>query len=74
MEKTRAGPTIRLPCAYGARVWHQARRENIAGMVTGYHIRPNSVLIAVTWGDNLAESSHYFHELTTEFQSDFTPE
>jgi hypothetical protein len=65
--------TVRLPFEFGERVYHRLRGEDVPGMVTGFHIRVNNILIAVTWPD-LQETSHYFYELTTEFQPDFSSE
>ena len=66
--------TVRLPFAYGDRVFHRVRKECVPGMVTGFHVRPQAVLVAVTWSDTLQEFTHYFYELTTEFQPDFSSE
>jgi hypothetical protein len=40
--------TIHLPFAFGDMVYHRARSERVRGMVTGFHARPTSLLIAVT--------------------------
>lgn len=65
---------VRLPFAFGETVYHRIRTERIPGIVTGFHVRPNNVLIAITWGDSLVESSHYFHELSTEYEPVFSSE
>ena len=74
MDEPRRGPTIRLPFEYGTRVWHRVRRENVPGIVTGYHLRQNYMLVSVTWADNLDESSFCPYELATEFTPDYTAE
>ncbi len=66
--------TVRLPFAFGDVVYHRVREDKVAGIITGFHIRPTSIVIAVTWGDNLAETMHYFHELTTEYEPIFSAE
>jgi hypothetical protein len=64
---------LRLPFAFGDRVYHRARQDRVAGLVTGFIVRPNETTITVTWGDSLNECVHFFFELTTEF-SPFTEE
>jgi hypothetical protein len=66
------GPTRRalhLPYAFGQVVYHRMSGDKSPGMVTGFHVRATSVLVAVTWSDR-QESSHYDFELTTELNPD----
>jgi hypothetical protein len=69
-----AGPVVRLPYAFGQIVYHRARREKMAGMVTGFSVRAGSVYALVTWGEDLREGAHLVFELTTEFEPSYSEE
>jgi hypothetical protein len=59
---------VRLPYDFGDTVYHTVRKDKIPGLVTGFSCRPGATTINVTWGDGLREMSHFFFELTTEFE------
>jgi hypothetical protein len=64
--------TVRLPFDFGQTVYHRSKPDKLAGMVTGYTICPGATMVSVTWGDDLRQFSHYFFELTTEFEPEIT--
>jgi hypothetical protein len=64
--------TVRLPFDFGQTVYHRSKSDKVAGMVTAYTICPNATMVQVTWGDDLRTFSHYFFELTTEFEPEIT--
>jgi hypothetical protein len=68
VTETRSGRSVRLPFAFGERVYHRAKAEKVAGIVTGFVIHPQELQVYVRWGDNLDVGTHFFLELTTEFQ------
>ena len=62
---------ITLPYDYGEIVYLKIRPEKVKGMVTGYHLNYNAVMIAVTWADTCQEIRHYEFELSKEFIPDY---
>jgi hypothetical protein len=60
--------TVRVPFEFGERVYHRAKSEKAAGLVTGFQVRQAGLMILVTWGDDLREGIHYFYELSTDFE------
>jgi hypothetical protein len=65
--------TARLPFAFGTVVYHRARKEKVAGVVTGFIVCPSGTQILIQWGDNVGgESAHHFFELSTEYEPDYT--
>lgn len=55
-----------LDFAIGDVVYHRCRDDPVRGIVTGYHVRPDSILYDVTWGNTGQETEHYGIELTSE--------
>lgn len=60
------GDDIReIDYAIGDVVYLKMRDDPIRGIVNGYHVRPESILYAVSWGDG-NESIHYAMELSRD--------
>jgi hypothetical protein len=65
---------VRLPYDFGDVVYHRAKADRVKGLVTGFCIRDNRILIYVTWGDTRGEEVHNQFELTSEFEQTFNTE
>lgn len=67
-------PMVRLPFNYGELVYHRAKSERVAGMVTGFVVTENRVQVIVTWSDDLRGGTFEHFELTSEFEPNFSQE
>jgi hypothetical protein len=65
---------VRLPFDFGDVVYHRSRVEPIRGIVTGFIVRDQRILVLVVWGHDLGEGQHQLFELTSEFEPTFTSE
>lgn len=65
---------VRIPFSYGDIVYHRAKSERIAGMVTGYSLFPGGMHVLVTWENDLTEKRHYLCELAAEFEPSYATE
>lgn len=54
----------------GSVVYLRMRDEPMRGLVTGYHVWPDQLSYAVTWG-NGNETTHFAIELSAEFEPHF---
>lgn len=59
--------SVRLPFEFGDVVYHRARGDKVAGLVTRYNITQRGTEVGVTWGDGLDIGWHDFFELTEEY-------
>jgi len=62
---------ITLPYDFGETVYLKIKPEKVKGLVTGYHICHNCIMVTVTWADTYQEMSHYIFELTKEYTLDY---
>ena len=69
------GRPVRLPFDFGDIVYHRVHADRKPGMVTGFIVRDATILVLVTWADNVqGEATHRPYELTTEFEPNFSQE
>ena len=66
-------PVFMLDHAFGETVFLKVREERVAGLITGYILRPGSTVYCVTWG-NGQETNHFGFELAAEYEPDFAGE
>ncbi len=58
----------------GDRVYHRAKEDKCAGIITGITQRANGETYLVTWGSDLTERWHNTFELTETFLPNFKDE
>lgn len=65
---------LRLPFDFGDVVYLRHKPEKVAGMVTGFIVRENRVIVLVTWVDSRHEEDHNVFELVEEFEPSYNTE
>jgi hypothetical protein len=66
VRNTNRGIEADLPCEFGTIVYLKTKKEREAGMVSGFHVLPETVKLRVEWGDRSTQEFHFPFELSTE--------